>query len=128
MSGEINDNSWNPLSGLLSRECHKKLAEKHRRLEAAMAPDSNGNEAIWVPNSSPSTRYSLCSNIFILIHVSNYFRRCYLIAQCRASMLNCGRKFGSVRVQHTKQCCIWISKVLGISLKKQIEPMFTDPQ
>lgn len=68
MSGEINDNSWNPWSGLPSRECHKKLAEKHRRLGAAMAPDSNGREAIWVPNSSPAARYSLRSNIFILIH------------------------------------------------------------
>lgn len=68
MSGEINDNSWSPLSDLPSRECHKKLAEKHRRLGAVMAPDSNGREAIWVPNSSPTTRYSLHSNTFVLIH------------------------------------------------------------
>jgi len=95
MSGEINDNSWNPLSGLLSRECHKKLAEKHRRLGAMVAPDSNRSEAIWVPNSSPTSRYSLRSNIFILIHGSNCFRRCCLIAECRASMWKCGRKFSS---------------------------------
>lgn len=78
MSGEINDNSLNPLSGLLSRECHKKLAEKHRRLGAEMAPDSNGRAAIWVPNSSPTTMCSLHSNTIILIHASNCFGRCCL--------------------------------------------------
>lgn len=64
MSGEINDNGLNPLSGLLSRECHKKLAEKHRRLGAVMAPDSNGRAAIWVPNSSPTTMCS-CTAIHL---------------------------------------------------------------
>lgn len=115
MSEEINDNGWNPVSGLPSRECHKKLAEKHRRPEVVTAPDSNGREAIWVPNSSSTTRYALHIHVFILIHVSNYFRRCCLKAQCVMRMLNCGHGVGSGQVQHTKWRCICILKLLEIS-------------